>query len=485
MGTYNIANLISSGLQSAVALSFAIALTGMAVTFGRPAMRSLALVWVQMALGTMLGLVADLVPGRADVSGAVAAIAYGLLGSSLPAMFYASDSLAGRTDRKLPPVRDSLLWGFALAAIVAVGMALRSTAFGGSSILFIGFPRWLAIAMFAAAALHARRLRRGAGTERPALFLLAAGFGSMSLRSAINVVVSYAAANQGLTAAEAQLNVGLNIVILIAFGVMTMLAALAQERTAIVAQGERLRAAEARLATKDRMASLGLLASSVAHDFNNVLTTIAFGAAVARVEHAHSERLRVELDEIERTVVRGRDLTAQLLTIARRQPQQPVRFDAGERLQALRRMLTRLVGSEIRLTVDVAGGGATIEMDPSQFEQIVMNLVANARDAMPGGGAVHVETALETLTVPRTLHEETLPAGVYVRLSVEDTGAGIAPEVMPRILEPFFTTKPADRGTGLGLSIVYGIVRQAHGDIAIRSEIGAGARFDILLPAVA
>ena len=145
-------------------------------------------------------------------------------------------------------------------------------------------------------------------------------------------------------------------------------------------------------------------------------------------------------------------------------------------------MLRRLAGTAIEVTVAASDSECAVQMDPSQFDQIALNLVANARDAMPKGGTLTITASVEDLHVPRETTNSTLPAGRYVLLAFEDTGDGIPADVVHHIFEPFFTTKPAEGGTGLGLSTVYGIVRQSQGDIAVWSAPGRGTRFEILLP---
>jgi signal transduction histidine kinase len=160
---------------------------------------------------------------------------------------------------------------------------------------------------------------------------------------------------------------------------------------------------------------------------------------------------------------------------------QPRVVNLNELLTGLGKMLSRLIGEDIRLEFQLLPELGSIMADPGQIEQVVMNLVVNARDAMPAGGAIKLETATEEFSTARVLNEGELPAGSYLRTSVHDSGAGIAPDVLPKIFDPFFTTK-GDEGTGLGLATVYSIVHRARGDIAVHSELGRGTRFDVYLP---
>jgi signal transduction histidine kinase/CheY-like chemotaxis protein len=220
-----------------------------------------------------------------------------------------------------------------------------------------------------------------------------------------------------------------------------------------------------------KMESVGQLAGGIAHDFNNLLTAIIGYAALAEAEQTPGTPVHEWIQQIRRSGERAATLTSQLLAFGRRQTLRPVDLDLNSVVDDIQKMLRRLIGERIDLDVRLAPTLAPVRADRSQVEQVIVNLVVNARDAMPRGGRITIRT-----------HNE---AGSYAGLTVEDTGEGIAPEILERIFEPFFTTKPLGRGTGLGLATVYGIVKQSGGDIQVHSSPARGARFTVLLPTAA
>jgi signal transduction histidine kinase len=221
-----------------------------------------------------------------------------------------------------------------------------------------------------------------------------------------------------------------------------------------------------------RLESVGRLAGGVAHDFNNLMTAvIGYTELVAQSLPATDPR-REDLAQIEKAATRAGDLTQQLLAFARRRMIEPRLLDLGELVEGFSRLLAPLLGSGILLSVRREPDLRHVRLDPTQFEQVLMNLAVNARDAMPGGGRLTIEIA-------NALRGST-PG---VRLTVRDTGTGMSDEVQQRLWEPFFTTKPLGKGTGLGLPTVHGIVHQAGGDITVESEPGKGTAFHVFLPA--
>jgi PAS domain S-box-containing protein len=236
------------------------------------------------------------------------------------------------------------------------------------------------------------------------------------------------------------------------------------------------------LAQSQRMESIGRLAGGVAHDFNNLLATVMLNASIGRRKAAGNPSLENALAEIESAAARAGELTRQLLAFARRQPVAPRVFAPGEVARGLAVLLERLVSKEIRLQIKAAPDLWRVKADPTQFEQVLINLVVNARDAMPGGGTVDVSLRnVELENAYCAQHPDARPGG-HVLLEVADTGAGMSPEVLAHVFEPFFTTKPAGEGTGLGLATVYGIVAQAGGHVTVESQEGKGSRFRVYLP---
>jgi PAS domain S-box-containing protein len=239
---------------------------------------------------------------------------------------------------------------------------------------------------------------------------------------------------------------------------------------------------EEQLRQSQKLEAIGRLASGVAHDFNNILMSIMGSADLLLLQVPAEDAASDEVREIKQSVQRGAGLTRQLLAFSRRQVTSPRIFALGDVIGGMETMLRRLMGPEIDFDIVRGATPTMVVADPAQIEQIVLNLVVNARDAMPGGGRLTV--TIEEIDVDQVaaLAEIEGGGGRYARLSVSDTGTGIDERTRVRLFEPFFTTKEEGKGTGLGLSIVYGIVKQNHGFITVESEPGRGATFLIYLP---
>jgi PAS domain S-box-containing protein len=237
----------------------------------------------------------------------------------------------------------------------------------------------------------------------------------------------------------------------------------------------KLEQVQKQLAEAQKLDALGQLTGGVAHDFNNLLMIISGSLHSIKRNAGDDPKLQRAIAAIENATRRGAALTSQLLSFARRQSVNPEAIDVGERIEAIRQVLDTGVGSAVRLAFDVARDCWPVIIDLGEFETALVNLVINARDAMPNGGTVTIAAQ------NRTLHEGSSP-GDFVAISVSDTGLGIAPDILSKIFDPFFTTKPVGKGTGLGLSQVHGFAHQAGGTILVDSELGEGTRVTILLP---
>jgi PAS domain S-box-containing protein len=242
---------------------------------------------------------------------------------------------------------------------------------------------------------------------------------------------------------------------------------------------------EEELRQAQRMESIGKLAGGIAHDFNNLLTAIMGYAALAEAEQTPGTPVHEWIEQIRRSGEQAATLTGQLLAFGRRQTLRPTDLDLNAVVDTFRKMLARLIGERIELDVQLTPDLRHVRADRSQVEQVIVNLVVNARDAMPRGGRLTLRTHNVVVEPRPTPGAQEPPAGQYAALTVIDTGEGIAPAVLERIFEPFFTTKPLGRGTGLGLATVYGIVKQSGGDIQVQSTPARGSSFTVLLPAAA
>jgi signal transduction histidine kinase/CheY-like chemotaxis protein len=252
---------------------------------------------------------------------------------------------------------------------------------------------------------------------------------------------------------------------------------------------------EEQLLQSQKMEAVGTLAGGIAHDFNNLLTAILGFAQLSQMQAAALdieggppqlrsglEELRTDLDEIVKAGERASLLTGQLLAFSRRQVHKPTRVDINGVVREVERMLVRLIGERITLETRTSVHALPVLVDPGQIAQVIVNLVVNARDALPSGGMITLTTNLLTTTDSAEPPFPGLGSGTWVVISVEDNGAGMSPEVLGRIFEPFFTTKRVGEGTGLGMSTVYGIVTQGGGRVFVQSALGVGTTVHVALP---
>ena len=251
---------------------------------------------------------------------------------------------------------------------------------------------------------------------------------------------------------------------------------------AVLSDATELKTLEAQFVQSQKMQAIGQLAGGVAHDFNNLLTAISGHCDLLLLRHDHGDQDYGDLVQINENANRAAALVNQLLAFSRKQTLRPETLDLRDTLADLTHLLNRLVGEKVTLTLSHDPVLRPIRADKRQLEQVLMNLVVNARDAMPKGGEIRIETRVRTLQSPLERDRATVPAGDYVTVQVSDDGIGISPDKLSKVFEPFFTTKRAGDGTGLGLSTAYGIVKQTGGFIFADSIPGTGTTFTLYFP---
>ena len=241
---------------------------------------------------------------------------------------------------------------------------------------------------------------------------------------------------------------------------------------------------DADLRQAHKMEAVGRLAGGVAHDFNNVLTAIFGYVDLLLDQFTQEDPRRADVQEIRRSAERAAALTRQLLAFSRKQMMQPRVLNLNDVISSLAKLLARLVGEDVSLEIQPCADLWQVCADPGQIEQVLMNLTANARDAMPEGGSLAISTANVLVKEEDARTRPGLRAGAYATITVSDTGAGVPDSIRAQIFEPFFTTKEMGKGTGLGLATVYGIIKQTGGGVYVESRNGQGTRFVIYLPRV-
>ena len=255
-----------------------------------------------------------------------------------------------------------------------------------------------------------------------------------------------------------------------------------KRRTIYLVDVSEQKALETKFAQSQKMQAVGQLAGGVAHDFNNLLTVIIGNSELLLMRHQASDPSFRDINDIRQNAIRAANLVRQLLAFSRQQTMQPRAIDLGIGISELGELLRRLLPEGVALKIERDGEVWPIHADEAQLNNAIINLVVNARDAMPKGGSVTIRIANETIVEATMVGSANMPAGDYVRIEVSDSGVGIPDEYIGKIFDPFFTTKPVGEGTGLGLATVYGIVKQSGGFIAVESNVGRGTRFCIYLP---
>lgn len=251
---------------------------------------------------------------------------------------------------------------------------------------------------------------------------------------------------------------------------------------AVLTDATELKTLEAQFVQSQKMQAIGQLAGGVAHDFNNLLTAISGHCDLLLLRHDQGDPDYADLVQINENANRAASLVGQLLAFSRKQTLQPERIDLRDTLSDLTHLLNRLVGEKITLSLSHDPALLPMRADKRQLEQVIMNLVVNARDAMPEGGEIRIETRMKTFERPMLRDRVEMPAGEYVCVQVFDDGCGIPSDQLSKVFEPFFTTKRTGEGTGLGLSMAYGIVKQSGGFIFIDSVVGTGTTFSLYFP---
>jgi signal transduction histidine kinase len=468
--------VLSWSLQSALTAGTAVAGAGVALTFKRPAMRALALGFVYITVASaMIWLSLSQVLGESTLLMALLLAFAPTLTPGIASLYFYQiiKLMEGKTTEYHPPRKYIIGFGGGAFVFFTTIAIVGEQVSPGRPILVGVFGTFAAILATAWMAFVAGGARKRAGARRVPLLMLQLSFVALALRSSVNVVIAGAAFVTGNVPSFTMGTIFAQVFLLAISAALQLVAVLDEERAHTLQQAEQLRQAENAMASSQRLESLGRMAGAVAHDFNNVLTVISISAHSAAADET-KEELQEDLKEIAASATRGKALTEQLLAFARQLPQQVTRFDARAQVEKLRSLLERVAGKSASVTIDASDSLQLVDMDVTQFEQVVMNLVLNARDAMPAGGRISIHTGGE--------HAD--GAGL-VRISIEDTGAGIPADVIEHIFEPFFSTKREAGGTGLGLAICDGIVRSAGGRIAVHSAMGKGTRFDVLLPRAA
>lgn len=455
----------AQSLSAAVAAAYGLTFIGLWLQFRRQSMAVLARAWLLYgAFSAVTPIASDKLLALAPSPG-VDAVTLALAMLSVTAF---ADAALVIVDRRAWRTRVWAIGGGA-ALITAVGLAAR-IGWVVEPMQGVGL-RVFAILGTALALVLVVRTRRF-----PGRLYLALGFAFLLVRFAGGLVLELVRPGQLTMTAQPTAFTALQLLTLTLAGYYMTVAAFAQEREGTLRERVEL---ERRLSRVQRMESIGRIAGSVAHDFNNILTA-TLGATESIADSTATPADRAEaVRDLREAVERGRALTRQLTDFSRPGSGEAEAFDPATRLAALLPMLRRLVGDRITVEAELPAGGGLgrqVMVNPVQFDQVVLNLAANARDAMPEGGRLGLSCRIDGRIGPDT------GAGQRMRLRITDSGSGMTAEVAERVFDPYFTTKPSGKGTGLGLASAFAFAKHAGGDLSVESSPGAGATFALTLP---
>ncbi|MBX9927836.1 MAG: hypothetical protein K2X99_02895 [Gemmatimonadaceae bacterium] len=471
--SYELAGRFSWLLTLAIAFTLAGALAALAWRLKRAAPRALALAWmIHAAVAVDGALYFYATAYRSQLPIVLDSLFLMMMAGALAYAYgFAARSAAGSEGNAAPSLARAARWAVVAGAVGAAGMSLALALGIDATIVKISSSRIaFAIAYFTAIRQVLAAARR-VPASRSLLLPLGAAMGVRVLQLGFDLSLRVSSVREGISGPQQVAVVLLQVITILLLGVAAIYVALEEERRFVVSQAARLRDAERAAARSARTESLGRLAGAVAHDVNNLLAVIRSSAELAEGDaaaHHHREELR----EIVTATESGHALTRQLLAFARGEPSVPVALPVRDAVTRTQPLISRLLGPQITLSV-TGESRATVRMDPAHFEQLLMNLAANARDAMPGGGRVTIDI------------DEPSGREAFVRVRIVDTGPGIPADIIENVFEPFFTTKGEHDGTGLGLATCARVVRDAGGEISVRSTLGAGTCFEILLPRLA
>jgi signal transduction histidine kinase len=463
-------------VELAVQVPTLVALAGAAAAFKRPGMPHLAWAWTLLTAVSAISAAGLVLQGPMPRAGlGVLVGSFGLLACGLGMLWYSIDAVVGGGRDLKASLTRSAVAATALTAVLAAlvfSLPTPAVALMVGRVAYVGCC--IAIAVYAA-----RTMRRHQDARTPLGFLALAGMlgaARIVVRTVLDLDArqDYPMFAPMAVLVAAVLHQG-------SFSIAFILSVLTLERRAMASQGAALTRVELELSAGRRLESLGKMASAIAHDFNNVLTAIKAG--VESAEDTDPVVRREGLRDAAAGTDRARDLATRLLAFARARPAAPMVLDLGARLTATVDVWRRLVPLPAQLHVTVGEAVPPVRMDPVEFDQVVLNLVTNAADALSGAGWVRVTVSRRELSEADTSGSAMLAPGRYACLCVEDTGTGMPREVVRNAFEPFFTTK-GEQGTGLGLATVLAIVHGATGSVIVNSCEGQGTRIDVLLPAV-
>ena len=467
-------------VELAIQVPAMVALVGAATTLRRPGMGHIAWSWSLLTLLSAVSSVGLALQMREHPAGTPILIgSFAPLFAALVLLWDAVDVIGGAGRPLLASLRRAAALG--LLTMLILALIAGSEAYPMRA---ISVGRVFYCAAMVGIAWRAWRCRRRAAAVGAPLQLLAFAGLLGAVRIVVRTLIDYDQTSATPSLPEQTMIVA-SVLHQAMFVLTIIMAVLTLERAAMAAPAAALTRAERELAARRRLESLGKMASAIAHDFNNVLTVIMTGVESAALAAPHDEATRREgLRDAGMGAERAKSLAERLLDFARSRPVAPVALPPAERVSATADVWRRLVRLPATLEVATDSAAPTVLMDPVQFDQVLLNLVANAADAVSGGGTVRVAVGRRTVRAPLDGVAGAIAPGEYASVRVEDTGNGMPAEVLRNAFEPFFTTK-GDRGTGLGLATVLAILRDARGNVLVETAEGKGTRFEVLLPSAA